>query len=310
MEGIKGNINSFSPYSLVAIGLILLAYALLKQIWLLAAVVVIMPFLTFYIVTVLNKPYWGFMTLFTLNYFFIGILRYVNVQNSSVIMDILIVFILVSTFLYALCGGKIPWRRANNKLLYISLIWMIYVFFELFNPSAVTEAWIFTRGSFYNFTLLVLLTSLLLDKVKDIKTILFLLSIFTLIAVGKTLMQRYTGFDRGEMDWLIRSTSYKTHLLRTGTRYFSIFSDAGNFGSNMGMAAVIYMILSFYVSSKKLRYYYRFVSLLATYALMMSGTRGAMIVPLGGLAMFIPAISQVEQFAYFLFIFFSPTQAF
>ena len=176
---------------------------------------------------------------------FIGIQRYVNVQNSSVIMDIFIAFILICTFLYALCGGKIPWQRANNKLLYISLVWMIYVFFELFNPSAVTEAWIFTRGSFYNFTLLVLLTSLLLDKVKDIKTILFLLSIFTLIAVGKTLIQRYMGFDSGEMDWLIRSTSYKTHLLRTGIRYFSIFSDAGNFGSNMGMAAIIYMILSF-----------------------------------------------------------------
>lgn len=314
MEGLKEKTHySFSPYPLLVIGLILLAYALLKQAWLMAAVVVIIPFLAFYIVIVLNKPYWGFMTLFTLNYFFIGIQRYVNVQNSSVIMDIFIAFILICTFLYALCGGKIPWQRANNKLLYISLVWMIYVFFELFNPSAVTEAWIFTRGSFYNFTLLVLLTSLLLDKVKDIKTILFLLSIFTLIAVGKTLIQRYMGFDSGEMDWLIRSTSYKTHLLRTGIRYFSIFSDAGNFGSNMGMAAIIYMILSFYVSSKKLRYYYIFVSLLATYALMMSGTRGSMIVPLGGLAMFILLNKNIRHIAggticlLFIYIFFAHT---
>ena len=313
MEGIKGNINSFNPYSLVAIGLILLAYALLKQIWLLAAIVVIMPFLTFYIVTVLNKPYWGFMTLFTLNYFFIGILRYVNVQNSSVIMDIFIVFLLVSIFLYALCGGIIPWQRANNKLLYISLVWMIYVFYELFNPSAVTEAWIFTRGCFYNFTLLVLLTSLLLNKVEDIKRILFLLSIFTLIAVSKALIQRYMGFDSLESDWLMRSGSYKTHLLRTGIRYFSIFSDAGNFGSNMGMATVIYMILSFYVSNKKLRYYYRFVSLLAAYALMLSGTRGAMIVPLGGLAMFILLNKNIRYIAggaiclLFIYIFFAHT---
>ena len=156
MEGIKGNTNSFSPYPLLAIGLILLAYALLRQIWLMAAVVVIIPFLTFYIVTVLNKPYWGLITLFTLNYFFIGILRYVNVQNSSVLMDIFIIFLLVCIFLYALCGGKIPWQRANNKLFYISIAWMIYVFFELFNPSAVVEAWVFTRSSFYNFTLLVL----------------------------------------------------------------------------------------------------------------------------------------------------------
>lgn len=314
MEGIKRNTNSsFSPYPLLVIGLILLAYVLLKQAWLMAAVVVIMPFLAFYVVVVLNKPYWGFITLFALNYFFIGILRYVDVQNSSVIMDIFIVFLLASIFLYALCGGKIPWNRANNKLLYISLAWMIYVFFELFNPSAVTEAWIFTRGSFYNFTLLVLLTSLLLNKTRDIKRILFLLSVFTLIAVGKALMQRYIGFDSGETDWLIKSTSYRTHLLRTGTRYFSIFSDAGNFGSNMGMAAVIYMILSFYVSNKKLRYYYRFVSLLAAYALMMSGTRGAMIVPLGGLAMFILLNKDIRHIAggviclLFIYIFFAHT---
>ena len=76
MEGIKEDTKSFSPYPLLVIGLILLAYALIQQIWLMAAAVVIVPFLTFYIVTVLNKPYWGFITLFTLNYFFIGILRY------------------------------------------------------------------------------------------------------------------------------------------------------------------------------------------------------------------------------------------
>lgn len=313
MESIKGDTKSFSPYPLLAIGLILLVYTLLRQLWLITAVVVIMPFLTFYIVTVLNKPYWGLITLFALNYFFIGTLRYVNVQNSSVIMDIFIIFLLVCIFLYALCGGKIPWQRANNKLLYISLAWMIYVFFELFNPSAVAEAWVFTRSSFYNFTLLVLLTSLLLNRVQDIKRILFLLSIFTLIAITKALIQCYIGFDAGESAWLIRSESYKTHLLPSGTRYFSIFSDAGNFGSNMGMAAVVYMILSFYISNKRLRYYYRFVSLLAAYGLIMSGTRGAMIVPLGGLGMFILLNKNIRYIAggaiclFFIYIFFAQT---
>lgn len=138
-------------------------------------------------------------------------------------MDTFIIFLLVCIFLYSLCGGKIPWQRANNKLLYISLVWMIYVFFELFNPSAVIEAWVYTRNSFYNFTLLVLLTSLLLSRVLDIKRILFLLSIFTLIAIAKALIQRYIGFDAGENAWLIRSESYKTHLLPSGIRYFSIF---------------------------------------------------------------------------------------
>lgn len=109
MEGIKEDTKSFSPYPLLVIGLILLAYALIQQIWLMAAAVVIVPFLTFYIVTVLNKPYWGFITLFTLNYFFIGILRYVNIQNSSVMMD---------AFYYISIGMYFPlfFMRRENTL--------------------------------------------------------------------------------------------------------------------------------------------------------------------------------------------------
>lgn len=127
-----------------------------------------------------------------------------------------------------------------------------------------------------------LLTSLLLSRVLDIKRILFLLSIFTLIAIAKALIQRYIGFDAGENAWLIRSESYKTHLLPSGIRYFSIFSDAGNFGSNMGMAAVVFMILSFYMSNKKLGITTGSCLYLLLMDLIMSGTRGAMIVPLGG----------------------------
>lgn len=70
MEGIKEDTKSFSPYPLLVIGLILLAYALIQQIWLMAAAVVIVPFLTFYIVTVLNKPYWGFITPIYIELFF------------------------------------------------------------------------------------------------------------------------------------------------------------------------------------------------------------------------------------------------
>ncbi len=313
MDNTKNNTMLFSPYFFLVIGLTLLVYTLLREAWLMAAAVVIIPFLALYIFTVLNKPYLGFITLFTMNYFFIGVLRYINIQNSSVIMDIFIFFLLTCIFLYSLCGGKIPWHRANNKLLYISLIWMTYVFLELFNPSGMVEAWIFTRTHFYNFTLLVVLTSLLLNKVQDIKNILLLLSIFTLIAIGKVLIQRYIGFDAGEKIWLIQSGSYKTHLLASGTRYFSIFSDAGNFGSNMGMASVIYMILSFYTPRKGLCYYYRFVSLFAIYALMLSGTRGAMIVPLGGLGMFIILNKNIRYIVtggiclIFIYVFFAHT---
>ena len=81
MDNTKNNTMLFSPYFFLVIGLTLLVYTLLREAWLMAAAVVIIPFLALYIFTVLNKPYLGFITLFTMNYFFIGVLRYINIQR-------------------------------------------------------------------------------------------------------------------------------------------------------------------------------------------------------------------------------------
>ena len=55
-------------------------------------------------------------------------------------------------------------------------------------------------------------------------------------------MQKFIGFDRGEQLWLNRGGAL-THLIGSGTRYFSFFTDAGNFGSNMGCTSVILLLL-------------------------------------------------------------------
>lgn len=73
----------------------------------------------------------------------------------------------------------------------------------------------------------------------------------------------------------------------SGTRYFSFFTDAGNFGSNMGCAGVVFTIVACYIKSKPLKIYYGIVAIASLYAMLLSGTRGAIIVPLGGLALLI-----------------------
>lgn len=282
------------PYALLIAGLIFLAYSLSKAEWSDFAMVVGAPFLTIFVVLVLYKPWLGMIALFIINYFLLSVLRYVHISGISVIMDIFLLFLLVCTIINSLARNDIPWERAKNKLLYLSLIWMTYVALELFNPSAMFSAWIYNRGSIYNFPFLVVLTSVLFTKVKHIKTFLFVLSVLTLVSVAKALMQKYRGFDSYELEWL-NNGGASTHIIASGVRYFSIFSDAGNFGSNMGFAAVVYMILSLYLKNGVLRIYYFCVSLLAAYAMMLSGTRGAMIVPLGGMVMFIILNKNIRQ---------------
>lgn len=55
----------------------------------------------------------------------------------------------------------------------------------------------------------------------------------------------------------------------------------------MGCAGVVFGIIAFITPQKVSKIYYAIISLLSIYAMFLSGTRGAMIVPLGGLALYI-----------------------
>lgn len=288
MKYFNGTISYYKlPYIFLFIGLVTLALSLFSETLLPSAIIMTSPIIVFVILCIFKKPILGLFILFFINYFLLGLMRYVYIGGISVVMDISLVFIFVCILFNVLAGTQFPWERIKkNPLFYLWTIWMIYTILEVANPSAVLDAWILTRGLIYNAVITVILTALLMDKTKYIKILFFLLSIFTLLAVLKAIGQKIYGFDAGELYWL-EVEGGKTHLIATGIRYFSFFTDAGNFGSNMGFALVAYMILAVHLQNKALRAYYLIVSLLGGYAMFLSGTRGAMIVPFGGLAMYI-----------------------
>lgn len=81
-------------------------------------------------------------------------------------------------------------------------IWMGYCIFEIANPSGVLEAWILSRGLIFNGFIIVIITSLLCTRYSFLKSLIFCLSLFTLLAITKTFMQKYIGFDSFETKWL------------------------------------------------------------------------------------------------------------
>ncbi|UZJ65407.1 hypothetical protein OKW96_04210 [Sphingobacterium sp. KU25419] len=72
----------------------------------------------------------------------------------------------------------------------------------------------------------------------------------TLIILGslKAIGQKYIGFDHFESAWLYTFGAH-THVIYSGIRYFSFFTDAANFGCHMGLGIVVFTILSFYEKS-------------------------------------------------------------
>ena len=235
-----------------------------------------------------RTPSWALLTVFVMNYFIMGLDRYVPGLSGGVVMDGLLCLILALLLIKSI-GYGVEWKYARNEILLISFIWFLYCFFELLSPFAGSvEAWTTSvRGIGVYFVILVLLTLLLLHRYSYLRLFLVLWSVLTLLAVCKVLIQRYVGFDSSELRWLFVDGGARTHIIRTGIRYFSFFTDAANFGSGMGFSMVVFSIASFYVKHRWLKFYFGMVALAAAYGLMMSGTRSALAVPFAGCALFL-----------------------
>lgn len=271
---------------LIIIGLIGITLSFIKGNMLLGGLIISVPIIGIILLYTIKFPSTLIYILFTVNYFIMGINRYVMIDGISVITDILLISELIILVMHSSLNHNIEWKYAINALTIVSFIWMLYCFLEIANLNGMIKTWILSRNLIFNGLLITIITSLAITKHKQVNKIILLLSIFTLLAICKALIQKYVGFDSGETKWLTETGAFKTHLLRSGTRYFSFYTDAGNFGSNMGFAGITFAIISFYTKSNIGKIYYLFIALLALYAMFMSGTRGAIAVPLSGLALF------------------------
>ena len=269
----------------LVIGLVCIAYCALFSTLESIIIVALLPLIGYTFICAFRNPVTAIYVLFILNYFLIAWMRYTETTGRSVWLDILFVIISVMVILHSILMKDIPWKLAINCLTLGGALWAIYCLAEILNPRADIEAWIMSRSTIYNILFISVLSSVLFTEIKQIRTLLFIFSILSAISILKVFCQRYIGFDTVEQRWLDEEGGL-THLIASGTRYFSIFTDAGNFGSNMGLVSVLFGILSIFVSKKSLKIYYLILSILGIYALLLSGTRGALAVPLGGLLLF------------------------
>ncbi|MFA7116626.1 MAG: O-antigen ligase family protein [Bacteroidales bacterium] len=245
------------------------------------------PFVLIFIMFVFNNPYNALIVLFIVNYLTIGVSRYVNIM-PGIIFDAFLLLTLIS-FIVNLIFKKNNLKGTINCVTICSLIWLLYCIMMLFNPEQFsTKSWISTIRGFalYLFIIPILTYSASKDYSK-VKTFIKIWSILTILAVLKALMQKYWGWDNAEKYWLFVENHKTTHIINSGIRYFSFMSDAANFGNTMGHSIVVFFITALVIKNKNKKIYYFIVSLLATWGLLLSGTRSALAVPFVGLAIYV-----------------------
>jgi hypothetical protein len=282
---------------IIITGILIMTVLFIRQEIVLGLIIAMIPLVTIILFIAFDNPYWGLIILFAENYFIMGITRYVNISGLGILTDVLILFIFVSMLFRTIFNKDIDWKRYKNGAVLLFFIWFIYCILELTNPTANKSAWFssFRSLSFYPLSVIIL-TSILFTHYNDFKRILIIYAVFSMLAVAKMFMQKTFGFDSAEWNWLNQGSNRDTHLLYSGIRYFSFFTDAGNFGSNMGCVMVVFLICSLFTKKKVLQIIFGITGVAGMIAMFMSGTRGAIAVPLAGFILFTILSKKIKIF--------------
>ena len=250
----------------------------------------ILPFaLIFTYLCILNQ-YITLVLLAIVNYFIMGLGRYIVLPiPTSVVFDILFGFTFV-TIMFRSLIYKENFRNIFNLYFAFMLVWFAYCFINVGNNTTGIVHFTAWLGNIRIISLYALMISIIIaisaKSYKFIQIFLLLWGILTLLAAIKAYCQKNYGFDNAEWTWLMAG-GYRTHLIHTGIRYFSFFSDAANYGCGMGLSLVTFFLSFFYVNNKYYKFFYIVVAIAAGYGLLVSGTRAAMAVPVAGLGLFI-----------------------
>lgn len=291
-------------FLLLISGLVALIYAISTQNLLIAGIIISLPFIIFIVGYGLQNPRFVYLLYTTYAFFFTTVSRYIHQDKLSVGLDIILVYLFISLlFVSNYPKRKIKLNNAINILTVSYIVWILFTLFQLTNPGIHSDGitvgvrnWILATFVFY------IVASLVSDTPKTLKYGLIVIAIFTIIAFLKLLYQKYAGFDFAEKYWLYVEGAAGTHILSTGIRYFSYFTDAGNFGTYMGAITIIYFIVGFNTSNRKFSVFYITIAIMGTVGMLMSGTRSALAVPLVGLALYCLLCKSIKIFTISLSI--------
>jgi len=229
---------------------------------------------------VVLDPRWGLVATLAAAFLGVGITRYVPAP-TGLLVD---AFLALTLLAVVLRPREWEWDRLKNGAVLAVTVWMAYTAFQLVNPEARSvAAWVYAmRGvALYPFLAVPLFLLLLRDRA-DLDKLLWLWLAFSVLGALWGAKQKLIGLDAAEQAWLNVPGNLSTHLLFGKLRVFSFYSDSGQFGAAMGHVGLVGVILALGPGSRGRKLVFAAIGLLGIYGLLISGTRGAMAVPLVG----------------------------
>ncbi|MGL4851997.1 MAG: O-antigen ligase family protein [Phocaeicola sp.] len=250
----------------------------------------IAPFAFISFLIAINQLHILLLLTFLLNYFIMGLGRYIQYPIPITnIFDIIFVVVL-SIIIIKQLQAKGNFANILNGYSFFILIWVLYCFINIGNNitgEIHLEPWMKTVRPIAFYPLIVSVIIAINAKHHSfIHHFLITWGVLSIVASARGFWQKNFGFDPVEYGWLM-TRGHSTHIINSGIRYFSFFTDAANFGCSMGLSAITFFIASFYGKQKFRNLFYLLVSAISLYGMLLSGTRAAIAVPFVGMALFI-----------------------
>ncbi|WP_291584040.1 O-antigen ligase [Bacteroides sp.] len=232
-----------------------------------------------------NRSAISFYILFALQFMLVAGGMFVNIKTG---ISTSLLVLLMTPFILSNCSSQnFDLSRIRNGMTGIFIFIGVFCLLEIGNPNNVQEAWniSITHYAIYPIAMAMLVPVAIRDR-KGIEWLLFIWSVFILIASMKGYWQKNHGFNQQELYFLYTMGGYRTHIIWSGIRYFSFFSDAANYGVHSAMGLTVFAISALLVHPKWMKIYFAIVAIAAAYSVGISGTRSAMAIPLVGLTMY------------------------
>lgn len=276
------------------------------------AVVCITPLLVLFVLASFHYRLFIFWILICINYFIqmkdIRLPFPMSLPNEM--LEILLIVLAIIDVKNA------HFERLGNIMLFALLFWCGFCTLEVLNDTCNlgidVGAW-YSGARMMAFQLLYcfIVFSIYIDHPNVLIKYLCVWGAFALFAVFWVWKQQNIGFTQKEFAWLYYGHGQVTHLLqaRTLIRYWSVYSDAANYGIGIASTGVAFVIFGITAKIKKLKYFFLIVGGACIWGMFPSGTRTAIACLMAGFMAYVflsksfkIAIPFTIIFAFFAFL--------
>ena len=203
---------------------------------------------------------------------------------------------MIEIFLLALAIINVQeskFQRTGNLMLITLLVWCSFCILEVLNDTCGigvdVGAW-YTSARSLAFQILYafLVFSLYITTPNRLIKYLFIWGCLALFAVFWVWKQQNIGMGSAENAWL-QSRGRSTHILQGGTliRYFSIYSDAANYGIGIASTAVAFLIFGITSKIRKYKIFFIIVGIACAWGMFPSGTRTGIVCLMAGIMAYV-----------------------